>query len=185
MKRIAPFALLAAAFFSTLASGLYSAGAAAVGWPDTIQLLTQVRTQAQVCAGLLKGSNDKTAIGKGALAYGLAQGQMDGLIGGLTTALVMGGNPADLKGLQAAVDKGAAGLKEVCDSAIKLTATAGTKGVAEEIAKGAIEPLADLVKSAVGALWTRHVEKDKLELETIKTQLEAAKWPAFGEIAAQ
>jgi hypothetical protein len=109
---------------------------------------------------------------------------MDGVIGGLTTALVMGGNPADLKGLQVAVDKGAAGLKEVCDAAVKLTAAAGTKGVAEEIAKGAIEPLADLIKSAAGALWTRHVEKDKLELETIKTQLEAAKWPAFGEILA-
>jgi hypothetical protein len=34
-------------------------------------------------------------------------------------------------------------------------------------------------------LWTRHVEKDKLDLETKKSQLEAAKWPKFSGIAAQ
>ena len=53
----------------------------------------------------------------------------------------------------------------------------------EDIAKGAVGPMVDATKSAAGALWTRHVEKDKLELETIKTQLEAAKWPVFGDIA--
>ena len=35
------------------------------------------------------------------------------------------------------------------------------------------------ISSGVSALWTGHVEKDKLELETIKGQLEAAKWPDF------
>jgi hypothetical protein len=34
-------------------------------------------------------------------------------------------------------------------------------------------------------LWTRHVEKGKLELATKKAQLEAAKWPEFTDIAAQ
>jgi hypothetical protein len=59
------------------------------------------------------------------------------------------------------------------------------KGVWEEIAKGAVEPLFKTISDGVGALWTRHVEKDKLELETKKSQLEAAKWPKFGDIAAQ
>jgi hypothetical protein len=41
------------------------------------------------------------------------------------------------------------------------------------------------ISDGVGSLWTRHVDKDKLELETKKSQLEAAKWPKFGDIAAQ
>jgi hypothetical protein len=55
----------------------------------------------------------------------------------------------------------------------------------EEIAKGPIEPLIKAISDGVGALWTRHVEKDQLELETKKSQLEAAKWPKFGDIGAQ
>jgi hypothetical protein len=55
----------------------------------------------------------------------------------------------------------------------------------EEIAKGAVEPLIKAISDGVGALWTRHTEKDKLELETKKTQLEAAKGPKFSDIGAQ
>jgi hypothetical protein len=55
----------------------------------------------------------------------------------------------------------------------------------EEIAKGPIEPLIKAISDAVGALWTRHVEKDKLELETKKTRLEAARWPAFADVHTQ
>jgi hypothetical protein len=76
------------------------------------------------------------------------------------------------------------GLKEVCDEAVK-TIAPHTKGVWEEIAKGPIEPLIKAISDGVGGLWTRHVEKDKLELETKKSQLEAAKWPKFSDIAAQ
>jgi hypothetical protein len=55
----------------------------------------------------------------------------------------------------------------------------------EEIAKGAVEPLIKAISDGVGALWTRHVEKDKLDRETKKSALEAAKWPKFSDIAAQ
>jgi hypothetical protein len=63
--------------------------------------------------------------------------------------------------------------------------TPNTRGVWEEIAKGPIEPLIKAISAGLGALWTRHVEKDTLEVETKKTQLEAAKWPRFSDIAAQ
>jgi hypothetical protein len=76
------------------------------------------------------------------------------------------------------------GLKQICDAAVK-TVTPNTKGVWEEIAKGAVEPLFKTISDGVGALWTRHAEKDKLEVETKRTQLEAAKWPRFSDIAAQ
>ena len=63
-------------------------------------------------------------------------------------------------------------------------AEGGTQGVVEEIAKGAIEPVVDKFQTGSARLWTRHVEKDKLEFETKKTQLEAARWPEFGDIAS-
>lgn len=49
----------------------------------------------------------------------------------------------------------------------------------EDIAKGAIGPVVDGIKSAASTLWTRHVEQDALEQQMIKGQLEAAKWPDF------
>jgi hypothetical protein len=55
----------------------------------------------------------------------------------------------------------------------------------EEIAKGAVEPLFKTISDGVGALWTHHVETDTLERETKKSQLEAAKWPKFTDIAAR
>jgi hypothetical protein len=110
----------------------------------------------------------------------VAKAKSDGVIAGFTVALVEGGKPEDLPKIEANLEKAGAGLQEVCDAAVKSASSAsGTKGVVEDIAKGAIEPVVDGIKSAAGALWTRHVEKDKLEIETIKTQLEAAKWPDF------
>ena len=68
----------------------------------------------------------------------------------------------------------------MCDAAIKAASTGGgAKGLVEDIAKAGVEPLVDPIKSAAGALWTRRIEKGKLEVETIKDQLERAKWPDF------
>ena len=109
---------------------------------------------------------------------------MDGVIAGLTTALVDGGNPDSLPTVRASLETAGKGLKEICDAAVQ-TVSPNTKGVWEELAKGAVEPLFTAISGGVGALWTRHAEEDKLEIETKKTQLEAAKWPKFSDIAAQ
>jgi hypothetical protein len=81
--------------------------------------------------------------------------------------------------LQANLDRAGKGLKEVCDAAVSAAPASGTKGVVEELAKGAVEPVVDGLKAAAGALWARHVKMEELEIETIKSQLEAAKWPEF------
>jgi hypothetical protein len=106
------------------------------------------------------------------------------VIAGLTTALVEGGDPDRLPTVRTSLQTSGKELKEICDAAVKAI-TPNTKGVLEEVAKGAVEPLFRAISDGVGALWTRHVEKDKLELETKKSQLEAAKWPRFADIAAQ
>jgi hypothetical protein len=72
------------------------------------------------------------------------------------------------------------GLQEVCDAALRAASTAGSRGVIEDILKVPIQPIVNAISSSVSTLWTGHVEKKKLELETIKGLLEAAKWPDFG-----
>jgi hypothetical protein len=159
------------------------AAEAPLGWPEVISLLAKAKTQATTCVEVLKSSGDKAAIAKAELTYGMAEGEMDGVIAGLTTALVSGGDPTSLPTARMSLDKGGQGLKEICDAAVK-TVTPNTKGVWEEIAKGAVEPLMKAISDGVGALWTHHVEKDTLERETKKSELEAARWPRFKDIAA-
>ena len=180
MRRIVLIALAPACI---LAAGLCVAQAT-LGWPDVIALLTSARTQATTCVEVLKSNADKATLARVQLTYGMAEGEMDGVIAGLTTALVQGGSPDSLPTARTSLETAGKGLKEICDTAVKAI-TPNTKGVWEEIAKGAVEPLFKTISDGVGALWTRHVEKDKLELETKKSQLEAAKWPTFADIAAQ
>ena len=161
-----------------------AAQTAPMGWPEIISLLAKARTQATTCIEVLKSNGDKAALASARLTYGMAAGEMDGIIAGLTIALVDGGNPDSLPTIRASLETSGKGLKEICDAAVK-TIAPNTKDVWGEIAKGSVEPLIKAISDGVGALWTRHVEKDKLELETKKTQLEAAKWPKFGDIAAQ
>ncbi len=175
--------LIVSACVWNVATTLYAAQQA-LGWPEVIALLAKTRTQATTCVEVLKSSGDKAALASAQLTYGMAEGEMDGVIAGLTTALVQGGNPDSLPTARTSLETAGKGMKEICDAAIK-TITPNTKGLWEEIAKGPVEPLIKAISDGVGALWTRHVEKDALELETKKTQLEAAKWPKFGDIAAQ
>jgi hypothetical protein len=150
-----------------------------LGWPETIELLAQERTQAETCVETLKSSNDKAAVATGRLTYGAAKSQADGVIAGLTVVLVEGGKPDALPAVLSSLSKAGTGLQEVCVAALKTASAAGTKGLVEDILKAPIEPIVNAISSGVSALWTRHIEKDKLELETIKGQLEAAKWPDF------
>ena len=58
------------------------------GWPDTTRLLTHEKSQATACVALLKSVGDKSAILEGRIAYESAKAAADGVIAGLTTALV-------------------------------------------------------------------------------------------------
>ncbi len=170
-------------FFALAVLAPAAAATTGVGWPETIELLTQERSQAETCVDVLKSSGDKSAIATGRLTYGAAKAQADGVIAGLTIALVQGGKPDTLPEVLTRLKEAGLGLQEVCDSALKTVSGAGgNKGVVEEILKGPIEPIVNAISSGVSAVWTRQVEKDKLALETIRAQLEAAKWPDFGEV---
>jgi hypothetical protein len=178
VKRIVLIAL------ASIVPATLCAAEAPLGWPEVIALLAKAKTQATTCVQVLKSNGDKSSIVKAQLTYGMAEAEMDGIIAGLTTALVQGSNPDSLPTARASLETAGKGLKEICDAAVK-TVAPNTKGVWEEIAKGAVEPLFKAISDGVGALWTRRVEKDQLERETKKSQLEAAKWPKFSDIAAQ
>lgn len=163
---------------------ILSAPAAAqptVGWPETIDRLQEQRSQAEACVALLKDSGDAATIRKSRIVYGTAKAASDGVIAGFTVGLVERYKPERLPPLQMNLERAGKGLKEVCDAAVAAGSAAGaTKGIVGDLAKGAVEPVVAALKEGAGALWARHVEEDKVEVETIKGQLEAAKWPDFG-----
>jgi hypothetical protein len=95
------------------------AAQASLGWPEIIALLTKARTQATTCVQVLKSNGDKASLAEAQLTYGMAEGEMDGVIAGLTTALVEGGDPSSLPAAQASFETAGKGLKEICDAAVK------------------------------------------------------------------
>ncbi len=138
------FVLIAVAMLGLLPTADWAAEAS-LGWPEVIGLLAKAQTQATTCVEVLKSSGDKAALANAQLTYGMAKGEMDGVIAGLTTALVEGGSPDRLPTVRASLATAGQDLKTLCDAAVKMTVP-NTKGVLEEIAKGAVDPLEPLAK---------------------------------------
>jgi len=159
--------------------------AADIGWPEAVGRLAGERSKAETCAALLKGSGDQQQIFRGELAYGEAKANFDAVIAELITALTEGGAPKSLPSLETDLEHGAAGLGNFCKTVSDLLPTAsGRKGVLADIAKGAVEPVIKTLSEGVAALYNNHRKDDALTIETIKTQLEATKWPNFAEVKA-
>jgi hypothetical protein len=159
--------------------------AADIGWPEAVGRLAGERTKAETCAAVLKGYGDIEQISQGQLTYGEAKANFDAVIAELMTALTEGGNPKSLPNLETDLEHGAEGLGKFCQTVSGLVPSAsGRKGVPADIAKGAVEPLIKALSEGVAALYNNHRKDDALARETIKTQLEATKWPNFAEVKA-
>jgi hypothetical protein len=159
--------------------------AADTGWPEAVGRLAGERSKAETCAALLKGYGDQQQSSRGQLAYGEAKANFDAVIAELIAALTEGGNPKSLPSLETDLEHGATSLGNFCKTVSDLLpSTSGRKGVLADIAKGAIQPLIDALSEGVAALYNNHRKDDALTIETIKTQLEAAKWPNFAEVKA-
>jgi hypothetical protein len=160
--------------------------AADIGWPEAVGRLAGERSKAETCAALLKGYGDEQQSSRGQLAYGDAKANFDAVIAELITALTEGGNPKSLPSLETDLEHGASSLREFCKTASDLlpSSSATNKGILDDIVKGAIQPVIDALSEGVAALYNNHRKDDALTRETIKTQLEAAKWPNFAEVKA-
>jgi hypothetical protein len=169
-------------FGASISIGLIGQAApqTAVGWPDTIDLLKHEKSQAAECVSLLKDAAGGTTIVEGRTAYVNAKASSDGAIAGLEVALVQGHEPESLKGIHADLDAAGAGLQDICNTAKKAASEAsGTKGIVSEIVKAAVEPVVGAIKDGVTGLWNQHVKQQQAEIDSIRGQLEAAKWPDF------
>jgi hypothetical protein len=129
---------------------------------------------------LLKKRGDEAAIDRGALAYGEAKAEYDGIIAGLIVALAQKAAPASLPDIEARLRRGFEKREAFCRSVQALVPTqhAGEKGLIDEAVKGAIGPLVDAIKT----IWLRSRDDKGLVRKTIETQLEAAAWPEFASI---
>jgi hypothetical protein len=159
-------------------------------WPDAVAQLTAQRTRAETCVALLKRYGDKEQVAQGQLTYANAKSDADAVIAGLITALSLGQKPASLLSLQASLSSSVSGLAGLLSTVGKLVPNAsGQKGLAEILTSivqgpGVIEQLLKMLSAGVSALYNNYRAKDAVTRETIKTQLEATRWPAFSEVKA-
>ena len=175
-----PFAFAAAMFIAGLPAAAHPSE---IGWPEAVSRLAGERSKAETCGGALKAYGNPQQLAQGQLAYGIAKADYDAVIAGLLTALTEGASPKSLSSLNSALEDGASNLAKFCESVGNLlTSEAGQKGVLVDIVKGAIEPAVQAVSQAIAAIYNNHRKDNALTRETIKTQLEAAKWPNFPEL---
>src|SRR5262249_33479427 len=96
-----------------------------------------------------------------------------------------GGEAAGLPSLQTHLAAAATKLQGLCAVAQqRIPQEPGRKGVIDEIAKAAIEPLITAVSKAIAALYTDHRSDTDLTRTTIITELEGARWPDFNSISS-
>jgi hypothetical protein len=164
---------------------------ATMTWPDAVAQLTAERTRAETCVALVKRYGDDAQRARGQLTYTNAKADADAVIAGLIAVLSAGQEPDSLSSLQARLTSGVSGLAEFCNTVVKLLPdTGGQKGgwagVLAGIAQdaGAIEQLLKMLSAGVSTLYDNSRTDDALTRATIKTQLEAARWPAFSEVKA-
>jgi hypothetical protein len=178
-KRVGPLLVLLAGVMPGLGQ------AAGIGWPEALSRLAEERSKAELCVSSLKKHGNQVQIEQGRLAYGTAKANFDGVISGLVTALGEDGTPESLPSLDAKLAQGAAGLGQFCKSVSDLVPdNSGQKGLLDDMIKAAIEPVVKALSEGVAALYNNHRKDDALTRQTIQTQLEAAKWPDFGEVKA-
>ena len=92
---------------------LCEAETAAMGWPEVIARVTQERQQAEICVGMIKSSKNTDALADAKATYEAAKPRVDGLIAGLTAALVEGGKPEALPTVRDDLEISGNDLKEI------------------------------------------------------------------------
>jgi len=152
-----------------------------INWQEAVARLARERTLAETCVALLKKDGDDAARDRGSLAYGQAEAEYDGVIGGLVVALARKGQPGSLPDLQAQLQHGFELRDAFCRSVQPLLppSPSGQKGPIADIVEGAVKPVID----ALVAIWSRTRDDDALMRKTIQTQLEATSWPSFDKVA--
>lgn len=150
-----------------------------IGWQEAVARLAHERTRAETCVKFLKRYGDEDQVAGGEFAYDEARAEMDAVITGLVVALAEDAPPVSLPDLEARLERGVAGREALCaDVKPLIPDTEGQRNVFVDLVTGAIGPLKEALDE-FAAWWT---EEDRETKETIRTQLEATRWPAFDMI---
>jgi hypothetical protein len=174
-----------AVYFTVAMAGITLGNEAIIGWPEVVDLLTQEKVQAITCAGLVKARAKSAVVQKAEDTYNSAKASADGAIAGLLVALAQGGEPDDLPRVKDDIASAGAGLESLCKSAREgLSEGVAQRGIFEDIAKAAVQPVLDKLSEGVSAVWSKYSNKNEHLVATIKTGLESAQWPEFGVVKA-
>ena len=152
-----------------------------IGWSEAVDRLALERPKAKDCVALLKGHGDREQIARLRPVYSEAKADFDAVIAGLITALAEGGNPESLPKLEAELKTGESGLRDFCKS---VSDVVPSKGFFDEVVKAAVEPAINALSEGVATLYNNRRKDTAATRQAIQTQLEAAKWPEFDEVAS-
>jgi hypothetical protein len=153
---------------------------ATISWPDAVGQIAGERARAETCVALMKKYGGPAQKAHGEVTYTNAKADFDSVIAGLIVAISTGQTPANLSSLRAKLSSGVSGLNEFCGTVSKLLPKSigrTKKNVWVDIGVHLLEPLWDGVSALLKS-------DDVPTRATIRTQLEAARWPAFSEVKA-
>jgi hypothetical protein len=153
---------------------------ASVTWPDAVAEVTKWRTVATGCLAGLKEHGKAPDIAQGRIVYAKAKSDSDAVIAGLIVALSDGGKPASLSDLRAKLENGTSNLANFCKMVDTLAPTTpGQRNFITELLKAFTEPAINKLSAAVTVLYENYRTDTAARRETIRIQLEAARWPDF------
>ena len=155
--------------------------ASSITWQEAVAELAKERHLAETCVRLIKrhAVGDQSALSRGELDYAEAKADMDGVISGLVVVLAQEDDPEALKDLGARLTRGVLARQAFCEKAVSFVPDdPGTRAGLADVLGAAIGSLIDAVKE----IYLYHQDEDALRRATIQTQLEATKWPGFGDI---
>jgi hypothetical protein len=162
-----------------------NAGNPTMSWPDATAQLIQFKTTSETCISIIKQFGNTAQKAHARLDYGEAEARANAIVSGLEIALYNSGDMKDLQALQTDLTFISTEVVQSCGIASgMIPADPGHKGVADDIAKAAIEPLIKAVSDGISALYKNHRADKDLIKKTIQTQLEAAKWQDFDKVTA-
>lgn len=147
-----------------------------ITWSDAIARLAAERTRAATCVEQARALR-LTASDPLVRGYGAAKAEVDGVIAGLAVALAESREPVSLAELERRMTAGVEGRRHFCEQvATRLPPVPpGQRNPLSDVLGAVVKP----VLEAVVKLWEMHRDDDRLRRETIRTQLEATRWPEF------
>jgi hypothetical protein len=146
-------------------------------WPEAVARLAAERTRALACLEQARVLGI-TAANPLAITYAEAKAEVDAVVAGLSTALAEGrGQPEDLPGLERRMTAGFEGRRRFCEQVLarQPPRPTGEKGVLGDVLGAVVRPVVE----AVVELWKHRDDTDRLRRETVRTQLEATRWPDY------